>query len=369
MIGYCTNIHSGNTLDEIVLNLRTYAQAVQQQVGFPLELGLWLPNDSLEKDTGRRLQDVLHECGLTTRSLNGFPFGNFHQQIVGKSVYQPTWCELDRLDYTNQLATILSELLPTNKSGSISTLPLGWGESWNQDEVAAKLLLQCIDHLEKIEQETGKLVHLDVEPEPGCRLQTAADLAMFVQTQFGDDDRVRRYLRVCYDTCHAAVMRENPSDSLAQYAQVGLEIGKVQLSSAIEIDFSKLNQGETVHAKDNLRMLHEPRYLHQTTILEDEQLEFYENLSDALEHTATGSWRVHFHVPIHQKRFGPLQTSQLDVLRTIPLLPKSNETVWEVETYTWDVVPETFKDHSIIESISSEIRWANTQVELESTHE
>ena len=362
MIGYCTNVHAGDTIDEVVANLHNFSSAVQHQVGKQIEIGLWLPDNSLSEQTSDNLKECLDTLNLRVRSLNGFPFGNFHSNIVGRTVYEPTWCEEDRLTYTKKLATILSNLLPKNKSGSISTLPLGWGEGWDGDKQAAQMLMQCVDFLEELEQTSGQLIHLDIEPEPGCRLQTARNLAEFIQIQFDDDERIRRYIRVCHDTCHAAVMRENPRESIDTYAQVGLSIGKVQLSSAVDVNFDSLGQEEKVVAIEALRSVAEPRYLHQTTIVRDGVMKFYNNLPDAPLDQPVGHWRVHFHVPIHNESFGPLGTTRHDLLQSLLYLPDDDDTQWEVETYTWDVMPLEFQENELINSIASEINWANEQL-------
>ncbi len=369
MLGYCTNVHAGKTIDEVLANLHNYASAIQHQVGSPIEVGLWLPNTSLCEQTSEKLKECLDTLDLTVRSINGFPFGNFHGNIVGRKVYEPSWCEEARLTYTQQLASLLSSLLPEHKSGSISTLPLGWGEGWSGDQQAAKMLAHCIDYLEELEQSTQQLIHLDIEPEPGCRLQTASDLADFIQRQFGDEERVRRYIRVCYDTCHGAVMRENPSDSLDAYAQVGLSIGKVQLSSAIDVNFDLISQEEHGVAIEALRSFAEPKYLHQTTVVRNGAMKFYNNLSDAPLDDPVGHWRVHFHVPIHNKTFGPLGTTQHDLQQSLIHLPADEATQWEVETYTWDVMPMEFQENELINSIASEICWANKQISRAGTNE
>ena len=363
MIGYCTNVHAGATLDEVVANLQNYSSLIQHTVGKPIGIGLWLANESLCENTASRLKDCLEEHGLLVCSINGFPFGNFHSNVVGRNVYKPTWCDESRLNYTTQLASVLAVLLPKNTSGSISTLPLGWGEEWDGDDQAGSMLLRCVEFLEELEQTSGKLIHLDLEPEPGCRLQTARDLAMFVQTQFEDDQRVRRYIRICYDTCHAAVMREDPAESLEVYAQAGLSIGKVQLSTAIDVNFDSISDDEKNQAMTALQTLAEPRYLHQTTIIDQGNMSFYNNLTDTPLNHPTGHWRVHFHVPIHEQTIGPLGTTQDDLIRTIGLLPSSVDTQWEVETYTWDVMPATYQDNELIQSISSEICWAEKQMQ------
>ena len=363
MIGYCTNVHAGETLDQVIHNLQHYSAAVQKKVGDSIGVGLWLANETLGHETSNRLHACVEELGLAVNSINGFPYGNFHKTIVGRDVYKPTWQEEDRLRYTTQLASILASLLPEHRSGSISTLPIGWGSTEQNDPLAALMLTKCVDFLDELEQTTNRLIHLDIEPEPGCRLQSADDLAQFIQKQFGDDERIRKYIRVCYDTCHAAVMREDPVASLDKYKQAGLTIGKVQLSSAIDVQFETLSKDERTIAAEALRTLAEPRYLHQTTVVEDGEMTFYENLPNAQLDSPSGHWRVHFHVPIHKDTLGPLGTTQADLIQTIKLLPISKDTQWEVETYTWDVMPTQFQDSALVASICSEINWAIKQIQ------
>ena len=68
----------------------------------------------------------LAERSLVPYTMNGFPYGDFHEPVVKHKVYQPAWYEPARLHYTLQLAEILDQLLPPGIEGSISTLPIGW---------------------------------------------------------------------------------------------------------------------------------------------------------------------------------------------------------------------------------------------------
>lgn len=56
--------------------------------------------------------DLLHDCGLRLTSLNGFPYGQFHEGAVKAEVYRPTWAEPQRLEYSLQLAHLLAAALP-----------------------------------------------------------------------------------------------------------------------------------------------------------------------------------------------------------------------------------------------------------------
>ena len=54
-------------------------------------------------------------------TINGFPYGGFHNQNVKDAVHQPDWSTTDRLTYTKRLFLILSTLLPDGMDGGVST--------------------------------------------------------------------------------------------------------------------------------------------------------------------------------------------------------------------------------------------------------
>ena len=89
---------------------------------------------------------------------------------------------------------------------------------------AAANLRQAALALADIEQTTGVLIHLDLEPEPGCRLQRAADVVSLFDRYLltgTDDDVILRHLRVCHDLCHAAVMFEDQAAMPAAHDSAG----------------------------------------------------------------------------------------------------------------------------------------------------
>ena len=90
--------------------------------------------------------------------------------------------------------------------------------------------------MHQLEQETGRLIYLCLEPEPGCVLSFTDDAVHFFQWQlFGHEDEqtVRRHIRVCHDICHAAVMFEDQDQVLGKYAAAGIQVGKIQVSAAL----------------------------------------------------------------------------------------------------------------------------------------
>src|SRR5688572_6354395 len=131
--GYCTNVHAGATLEQTRANLEAHAVDVKQRFSpeRPMGVGLWLSANSArelqERGEVKRFGDWLGERGLVPYTLNGFPFGDFHEEVVKHRVYEPNWWQVGRLEYTCRLVDIMDELLPAGLEGSISTLPIAWG--------------------------------------------------------------------------------------------------------------------------------------------------------------------------------------------------------------------------------------------------
>jgi hypothetical protein len=277
--GYCTNVHAGADLDQVVANLKRFAIPVRQQFcpTEPLGIGLWLSASAARKlISDRRLPELagwLGQSGLLPFTLNGFPYGDFHRDVVKHQVYLPAWHEKERTEYTRNLAAILHGLLPAGFEGSISTLPLAWATPeppLEQLQQAATALARLAEHLARFEQETGRLIHIDLEPEPGCILQRSGDVVRFFEHYLlrpgRDEHLLRRHVRVCHDICHAAVMFEEQSDVLERYLSAGIAVGKIQVSSAVALDLDQAGATERAEALRQLAGFDEPRYLHQTVV-------------------------------------------------------------------------------------------------------
>ncbi len=296
-------------------------------------------------------------------------------------VYKPTWLDESRLQYTMQLADILAQLLDGDH-GSISTLPLGWPhQPWTSAELqkCGQQLQRLAEHLDQILQRTGKEIVLAIEPEPGCVLDTAIDIVSFLQAHVLDEARpfIRRHIGVCHDICHSAVMFEPQRFALDHYLKNGIRIGKVQVSSAVEVPWSARGQSENDTLQNRqtwqqLQAFDEPRYLHQTTrelpessqpqtqtddpqprkieMVDDLPYAFAQWIGSSLENRwPEQPWRIHFHVPIFIKQFGQLLATRDAIDEAIRFLESHrSETVdgapwftgdYEVETYAWGVLP------------------------------
>lgn len=379
-LGYCTNVHAGADLDQTRANLQQHALAVKRLVSpqKPLGIGLWLSAaaaSSLRR--GNQLAEFqawLQEAGLVPCTFNGFPYGDFHQRVVKHRVYQPTWSERARPAYTLDLIAIQHQLLPPGREGSISTLPLHWGHpppSESDLQRSAENLAAVAEHLDRLQQETGRLIYVCLEPEAGCVLQRSADVVDFFERFLlpgRDEQLLRRHIRVCHDVCHAAVMFEDQADAISRYVAAGIAVGKVQVSSALVLNLDELAVADRRPALEQLCGFDEDRYLHQTCVrsMAGGEPSFFEDLPGALQTVPDGcvlkgQWRVHFHVPIFVERFGWLSTSQSDIAACLQAVRRCPELRhFEIETYAWTVLPEPLRQPTLAEGIAAEIRWFQT---------
>jgi hypothetical protein len=367
LLGYCTNVHAGDTLEQTLSNLQQHAARVRQLLERqdPMGVGLWLSADAaraaLDDDGVAVLRDRLGQLGLLAYTINGFPYGNFHQPVVKHAVYEPDWTDPRREAYTIDLAHILSGLLDEGDEGSISTLPLGWSDQWTESntQAATARLRTVAQALHRIEAETGRFIHVDLEPEPGCVMQDADTTIEVFQNGIlstGDEMLLRRHLQICHDVCHTAVMFEDQRDVLQRYQAHGLSVGKVQISNAVRVDLDQ--QRKTRLAQ--VAAFAEDRYLHQTVArTTDGTLRFHEDLPQALQQVGhdDDQWRVHFHVPIDLERFHAIETTRDHVEAMIALRDTTDCRHFEVETYAWDVLPPELRRTDLATGIADELRF------------
>ena len=389
-LGYCTNVHAGVELEQAQANLQQYAVPIRDKVcpGKSLPVGLWLSENAVqtlkEPQKCEAFRRWMNQAGLGVYTFNGFPQGDFHQPVVKHEVYKPTWLEPARLEHTQRLADVMSNLLESDQTlGSISTLPLGWPhEPWGEIEFAACAanLKRLADHLAQIYEESGKEIVVAIEPEPGCVLNTAPEISEFFTKYLFDSDNAenaKKHLSVCHDICHSGVMFEPQATALGLYRSAGIRIGKVQVSSAVHVGWDECKSApeRQTATLGQLKTFNEPKYLHQTTTC-NEQGELSEMCTDlpyALENWIEADafpsvpWRIHFHVPIHISKFDFLGTTQRDIVDATDYLEKhsAEETDgnkwftghYEVETYAWPVLPPMLAESDLSSGIAKELQY------------
>jgi hypothetical protein len=232
----------------------------------------------------------------------------------------------------------------------------------------AALVCRLYEH----ERNTGKLMHLDIEPEPDGLLENSSEMVAFfkeylepvgipyLKKQLGLEEGsakelIYRHIRVCYDICHFSLAYESPEESFKKFEQAGIEIGKIQVSAALKIRFE---QGNNDHVWEALSLFNEPTYLHQVTVLRGTSVYTYPDLPELLEERGEHKeLRAHFHVPVFINRYGVLHSTQDQILGVLGHLKKHPVTSHlEVETYTWDVLPGGLK-RPLADSIVREMEW------------
>ena len=363
-LGYCTNVHPSESLAELEAALRGVAAQVREELDAEtLGLGLYLSAAAAREAEPARLADLLSELGLYAFTLNGFPYGGFHAGRVKEAVYRPDWTDPRRAEHTLRLAEVIQGLAPESVAEpTISTVPLGWRVGWSDEasDAAARALADVARALRAQAHARGRAVRLCLEPEPGCVVETAAGAARFFEGPLAraagaDAEAVRAHLGVCYDVCHQAVMLEEPDQVLGVLADAGIVVGKVQLSCALE-----LREPQNAEARAALAAFDEPRYLHQACAGGGSRAD---DLPQAIaEFPRDRPWRVHFHVPIDGDPGGAMGTTRDELAHAATLLRATGTTAhYEVETYTWSVLPEAERprdDAALAAGLAREVAWA-----------
>jgi hypothetical protein len=384
-LSYCTNIHPGSNWESTFSSLKTYVPRIKKEVS-PNEafgLGLRLSNKASEElNQGQNFiefKDWLTENELYVFTMNGFPYGNFHDERVKDKVHAPDWTTRERLFYTKRLFEQLSELLPSGMSGGISTSPISY-KHWHKSEkekhiafeTAAEHLIEVVLQLVPLELETEKYLHLDIEPEPDGLIENSEELIFFFEKylipvginilmkKLGLDAEnaeklIKRHITVCYDICHFSLAFEEPEHTFKKFRDQGIQVGKIQVSAALKVVYDKKNMDEVWAA---LSQFDEPTYLHQVTQRVGDKVKTYNDLPIILESKNDFvELRAHFHVPIFLEQFGALFSTQDHILKVVNYLKQNQVSEHlEIETYTWDVLPQDLK-RDLSESIVRELHW------------
>ena len=144
---------------------------------------------------------------------------------------------------------------------------------------------------------------------------------------------------------------EDITDSIKQLQAQGILISKLQVSAALKI----------TGIPTELEAFCDPVYLHQTRQRDARGgILAYPDLPAALKVPCASDTetRTHFHVPLYFEKQGNLSS-------TTDLLSRDFfQTVFqtgchhvEIETYTYDVLPDAYKEYGIVRSICREYQW------------
>jgi sugar phosphate isomerase/epimerase len=363
-LGYCTNVHPAETAGEVLDTLRRVAAGVRQRLDVPaLGLGLYLSHRAASETDAGKLRDELARLGLYAFTFNGFPYGGFHAERVKQAVYVPDWTDPRRAEHTLRLAAILDAMAPPEvKEPTISSLPLGWRVGWTAEhmDASARALIGVARELRARADRGGRRIRICLEAEPGCALELTPHVVRFFEDPLAraagaERELIDAHLGVCYDLCHQAVAFEDPADVIGAITRAGIRIGKVQVSSALE-----LRTPADDAARARLAAFDEPRYLHQARARDGGYVDDLPESFDRLPRDRP--WRVHFHSPIDRDFEGPLGTTRSELSRALTLLKEARVTTqYECETYTWSVLPEAERptdDAALARGIAREVASA-----------
>jgi hypothetical protein len=386
---YSTLVHPADTWEQLWTSLTTYVPKVKARVSpndpFGVCIRLAAPSaELLASNSAERtkLKRFLADQDMYVYTANAFPYGAFKGTVVKEQVYEPDWRTEERTQYTINVADILADLAPDGVSPSIQSAPLGFKPRVTGPDVIASYtehVLRVAAHLVALELRTGRVVTLGLEPEPQCFLETtdeaidyftnhlytgtaASRLAKLAAIPISEaHGALRRHLGVVFDIGHQAVGYENITASLQKLVDAGIPIFKLQEAAAMHIP--KVTD-ETI---DALSRFAKTVYLSQTVEKRNGHLTRFLNLEDAFAswkaNPGPREWRVHFHVPIFLDDLGSFGTTRFaleEALRFHKASPLSRQL--EIETYTWDVLPDHLKTGDIVDYVCREIEWVRGQL-------
>ena len=389
-LSYATLVHPGDNWELMSQSLRTYLPRVKARVspnqpfGVSLRLAA-LSAETLVADRSAReaLKRFFAENDLYLYTANAFPYGAFKDTIVKEQVYEPDWRTEERTQYTINVADILADVAPENVAPSIQSAPLGFKPRVTGPDVVASYtehVLRVVAHLVGIEARTGRTVTLALEPEPHCFLETTDEtIAYFTNTLYSGPaaerlaklanipvsdaiGALRRHLGIVFDIGHQAVGFEDIPVSLQKLVDAGVPILKLQEVAAMNMPQVT---DETVEA---LQRFAKTVYLSQTVERKNGKITKFLNLEDAFAARKADpgprEWRTHFHVPVFLDdlggKFGTTRFALEQALKMHKEKPLSGQL--EIETYTWDVLPDHLKTGDIVDYVCREIEWVRGQL-------
>ncbi|MHB0775284.1 metabolite traffic protein EboE [Halomonas sp. WWR20] len=377
---YCLNIHPAETWSEARTALTGPVRAVKAAVSpnAPFAVGLRFSAKAVRSlaspEARAELVALLDSERYQAITVNGFPYGAFHGTRVKEDVYQPDWRTEERLAYTNALAKLMAEITPQGGQVSLSTVPGAFKPlSAGAEQCMADKMLRAAAHCVALKRRTGVSVAIALEPEPHCFLETVEEAISFFKHYLFSSAAAQRlaeltglptneavealpeHLGLCYDVCHAAVEFEDPIASITALRAAGIPIHKLQLSSALRI------AEVSPEARHALAAFSEPTYLHQVVARSKNGLARFADLPEALARGAAADgeeWRIHFHVPVFAQSFGVLGTTQAFLKEVLALHARDPISPHlEVETYSWNVLPEELRHDRMEDAVAGELRW------------
>ena len=388
---YSTLVHPGDTWEEMWASLTNYVPKVKARISpyEPFGVSLRISAESAEtlvKSPAERtkLKAFLTANDMYLYTVNAFVYGPFKNTVVKAGVYERDWRTEARAKYTENVAEILAEVAPSFVNPSIQSPPLGFKPRVTGDDVVqayAANLRRLAAFLHRLRERTGRTVTLALEPEPYCYLETTAETVTFftsvlrspssvaaLAAELGIDDVealeiLKRHIGTVYDICHQAVEFEDIAASLQSLVDNEIAVFKLQEAAAVRIPHVT---AESVQA---LKEYADSIYLTQTIERRDGKLTRFLNLQDAFaayeaDPNGEREWRTHFHVPVFLEALGEhFKTTRFAIEEALAFHKRTPLSAQlEIETYTWDVLPDHLKTGDIVDYVVMELEWVKSQL-------
>ncbi len=386
---YSTLVHPADNWEQLWASLNTYLPKVKARVAGNKSFGVCirlaaptaetLANSPAERD---KLKKFLADNDMYIYTANAFVYGHFKGDTVKEQVYEPDWRTEERTQYTINVANVLADVCPRTVTPSIQTAPLGFKPRVTGPDVIAAYtenVLRVVAHLIALEDKTGSTVQLALEPEPFCFLETTDESIAFFRDHLYSGAAVerlaklaripiteaiaalRRHLGIVYDICHQAVEYEDITASLQKLVDAGVPVFKLQEAAALYVP--EVNQA----AVDTLKRYAKTIYLTQTLEKRDGKITRYLNVDDAIaayeKNPGPREWRTHIHVPVFLDDLGQFRTTRFAIVEALAFHKKTPlSRQLEIETYTWDMLPDSLKTGDIVDYVSREIEWVRDQL-------
>ena len=282
----------------------------QAPLGIYLRLSAFAARQLAQPSEMASFRDFLTTAGLYVFGVDTRAFGARRGRAVKDAMYRPDWTDPERLDYSDRAARIMAQLAPSTRTGTVATIP-GLLAASNDNKAAEQVVFNLLRHVATllgVERRTGCQVVLALNPEPGCLISNAHDAVRFFHQHLLGRDAlaylaelcrigipmaaavIRRHIGVSYDLCNAAVAYEDPLEALTLFADAGIRVLELRLSSALHLP----RVGTDARAllmpyEDGVR-------LRQVAERRDGAIHHYLDLGPALkaldEGRAGGEWRV-----------------------------------------------------------------------------
>ncbi|MCO5225146.1 MAG: hypothetical protein M9953_07405 [Thermomicrobiales bacterium] len=328
--------------------------------------------------TAENLRSLLGEYDLRLAGISGVSIGGGAKT----EVHRPDWRSEERLSFMFPAANLATELAQTENFG-ITTNAFTY-RSWIDPGMPGNWaaltlnLIRIVEHLVRVRDRTGLTIHIDIEAEPGSLLRDTDDIVRYWQewliprgaamlsdrmpiTDGTAVEAVLRHVRIALDTAHAAVVWDDPVTSLDRLVNAGVQIGRLQVSAALECEIPA-EPGERMALAEMLREQQSPTLLQQVVAIRDDEIVVrHDDLPEAIaviDESVGEIWRIHTHAPLLADRYGmfrstrPLTATWLQEIATRDL----NVDLIELRSANWSVVPADDRG-DIAEMIAREAEW------------